>query len=165
MSTVTSSNHLRGLIGWLVLAFAAAALGGIGSASAPEFYGQLVLPDWAPPAWLFGPVWTLLYLMMGIASWLVWRAAGFSGARLALVLYLVQLALNTLWSWLFFAWQNGLLAFVEIVILWFLIVATLVTFRQISKPAALLLVPYLLWVTFATALAWNCWQMNPGLLG
>ncbi len=103
--------------------------------------------------------------MMGLASWLVWRVAGFDAARLALLLYLVQLALNTLWSWLFFAWQNGLLAFIEIIFLWLLIVATMMTFSKISKTAALLLVPYLFWVAFAAALAWNCWQLNPELLG
>ena len=122
------NNHLWGFVGWLLLAFVAAAVGGLGSVNAPDFYAQLVLPGWAPPAWLFGPVWSLLYLMMGIASWLVWRSAGFSGARIALVLYLIQLAANSLWSWLFFAWQTGMLAFVEIIILWLLIVATLVTF-------------------------------------
>lgn len=165
MSIMSSSVRLRGLIGWLALAFVAAALGGLGSVNAPDFYSQLVLPEWAPPAWLFGPVWTLLYLMMGLASWLVWRVASFDAARLALLLYLVQLALNTLWSWLFFAWQNGLLAFIEIIFLWLLILATLMTFSRISKTAALLLVPYLFWVTFAAALAWNCWQLNPELLG
>ena len=165
MPTVSSNKQLRGLIGWLMLTFVAAAAGGLGSANAPQFYGQLVLPGWAPPAWLFGPVWSLLYLMMGIAAWQVWRSAGISGARVALVLYLVQLVANSLWSWLFFAWQVGLLAFVEILILWSLIVATLITFSQVSKIAALLLVPYLLWVTFASALTWKSWQMNPGLLG
>ncbi|MBT8147087.1 MAG: tryptophan-rich sensory protein [Gammaproteobacteria bacterium] len=165
MIKASSSNNLRGLIRWLVLAFVAAAIGGLGSANAPDFYGQLTLPDWAPPAWLFGPVWSVLYLMMGIASWLVWRRGGFSRARPALVIYIVQLGLNTLWSWLFFAWQSGLLAFVEILLLWMLIVATLIAFYRISRPAALLLLPYLLWVSFAAALAWNSWQMNPVLLG
>lgn len=160
-----SSSNLRGLLGWLALAFVAAAIGGLGSANAPDFYGQLSLPDWAPPAWLFGPVWSLLYLMMGIASWLVWRVGGFKSARVALILYSIQLVVNTLWSWLFFAWQSGLLAFVEILLLWLLIVATLISFLKISRLAAALLVPYLLWVSFATALAWNSWQMNPALLG
>lgn len=165
MSTMSSNNRLWGLFGWLALAFIAAAIGGLGSANAPAFYGQLTLPVWAPPAWLFGPVWSLLYLMMGIASWLVWRSAGFRGASIALALYLIQLAVNSLWSWLFFAWQSGLFAFLEIIVLWLLIVATIVTFKSKSRFAALLLAPYLLWVTFASALSWNSWQMNPGLLG
>lgn len=150
---------------WLVLAFVAAALGGLGSASAPDFYAQLNLPDWAPPAWLFGPVWSALYLMMGVASWLVWRDGGIRKARLALSLYLLQLVINSLWSWLFFTWNLGALAFVEIVVLWFLLLATIVLFRTHNLLASLLLVPYLAWVTFATALAWNAWRMNPTLLG
>ena len=153
------------LFGWLLLAFVAAGLGGLGSASAPDFYAQLSLPGWAPPAWLFGPVWSALYLMMGIASWLVWRDGGFRKARLALSLYLLQIGINSLWSWLFFAWNLGALAFVDIVILWFLLLATIVLFRQHNLLASLLLIPYLAWVTFATALAWNTWRMNPALLG
>lgn len=157
--------QLFGLAIWLFLCFAAAALGAIASANAPEFYAQLSRPDWSPPAWLFGPVWTVLYLLMGIAAWLVWREKGFRGAPVALALFLVQLALNSLWSWLFFAWRQGALAFVEIVLLWALIVATTVAFWRIRPLAGILLVPYLVWVTFAAVLCLAIWRLNPQLLG
>jgi translocator protein len=153
-----------GLAGWLVGSFAAAAVGGVASANAAGFYQQLVRPGWAPPPWLFGPVWSVLYLMMGIAAWLVWRERGFRGARVALTLFVVQLGANALWTWLFFAWRRGALAFGEILLLWVLIAATIVAFSRVRRLAGLLLVPYLLWVTFATALTFAVWRMNPGLL-
>ncbi len=154
-----------GLIVWLLLVFAAAAVGAVASANAPEFYGELVRPTWSPPAWLFGPVWTLLYLLMGIAAWLVWRERGFRGGGIALGLFLGQLALNALWSWLFFAWQLGALSFFEIVILWLLIVATVVAFWRVRPLAGALLLPYLAWVSFAAVLNLAIWRLNPQLLG
>jgi translocator protein len=159
------SHGLLGLLGWFVLAFAAAAVGGLASASAGDFYRELVLPSWAPPGWLFGPVWTLLYALMGISAWLVWRAKAFAGARSALVLFIAQLAVNALWTWLFFMWRQGALAFAEILLLWALILGTMLLFWRVSKVAAILLVPYLAWVTFASALTLAAWRMNPGLLG
>lgn len=154
-----------GLLAWLAISFSAAAVGGFASANAAPFYQQLVRPDWAPPAWLFGPAWTLLYLLMAVAAWLVWRDRGFRGATAALTLFLVQLAANALWTWLFFAWHLGALAFVEIVILWMLILATIVAFWRVRPLAGALLLPYLAWVTFASALAWSTWRLNPGILG
>lgn len=154
-----------GLVLWLLLTFAAAALGAVASANAAGFYARLEQPAWAPPAWLFGPVWTLLYALIGIAAWLVWRAHGWRGAAGALTLFIVQLALNALWTWLFFAWHNGALAFAEIVLLWLMIVATALVFYRLHKLAALLMLPYLAWVSFATALSWAMWQRNPQLLG
>ena len=154
-----------GLAGWLLGSFAAAAVGGVASANAGGFYQQLVRPGWAPPPWLFGPVWSVLYLMMGIAAWLVWRDRGFRGARAALTLFVVQLAANALWTWLFFAWRRGALAFGEILLLWVLIAATIVAFWRVRPLAGALLLPYLLWVTFATALTFAVWRMNPALLG
>lgn len=161
---MSTRQQLIGLIAWLALCFAAAAIGGIASIQAASFYGELVRPEWAPPAAWFGPVWTMLYTLMGIAAWLVWRVKGFRAARAALSVFLVQLALNTLWSWLFFRWKLGALAFVEIVLLWLLIVATLVAFWRVRKMAGALLVPYLLWVGFATALCYSVWRLNPGAL-
>jgi benzodiazapine receptor len=154
-----------GLAGWLLGSFAAAAVGGVASANAGDFYQQLVRPGWAPPPWLFGPVWSVLYLLMGIAAWLVWRERGWRGARVALTLFVVQLAANALWTWLFFAWRRGALAFGKILLLWVLIVATLVAFWRVRRLAGLLLVPYLLWVTFASALTLAVWRLNPALLG
>jgi tryptophan-rich sensory protein len=161
----TSSSELLGLAGWLVVAFAAAAIGGVASANAGDFYTSLSRPPWAPPPWLFAPVWTLLYLLLGVAAWLVWRGRGFAGARMALTLFLIQLALNALWTWLFFAWRQGALAFVEILVLWVLILATAVAFWRIRPLAGALLLPYLLWVAFASALTWAVWQRNPSILG
>ena len=158
------SKQIAGLIGWLALAFVAAAISGIASTRAPEFYQALISPSWAPPAALFGPVWSVLYLLMGLASWLVWRE-GSKNTRGALRLYLVQLVLNSLWSWLFFAWHQGRWAFFEIVVLWVMILATVVAFWRIRPLAGVLLVPYLLWVSFATALAYTVWMLNPALLG
>lgn len=154
-----------GLAGWLVASYGAAAVGGVASARAGDFYQQLVRPAWAPPGWLFGPVWSTLYLLMGIAAWLVWRDRGFRGARGALALFAVQLAPNALWTWLFFAWRRGALAFGEILLLWVLIVATIAAFWRIRPVAGALLVPYLLWVSFAAALTWSVWRLNPGVLG
>jgi tryptophan-rich sensory protein len=143
---------------------AAAGLGGIASVSAGEFYAQLERPDWAPPAWLFAPVWTALYVAMAVAAWLVWRARARRGARRALGLYALQLGANALWPWTFFAWKRGALAFAEILVLLALVLATVGAFRRVRRSAALLLVPYLLWVAFATALTWSVWRANPGRL-
>lgn len=158
-------HQLAGLIAWLAVCFVAAAIGGIASIQAASFYAQLVRPEWAPPATWFGPVWTTLYTLIGIAAWLVWRVGGWAAARAALTLFLVQLALNALWSWLFFRWKLGSLAFAEVVVLWLLIAATLTVFWRIRKAAGALLLPYLLWVGFATALTFSVWRLNPGVLG
>lgn len=149
---------------WILTSFVAAALGGLASANAGGFYLELARPAWAPPSWLFGPVWTALYILMGTAAWLVWRKGGWRGSGTALKLFLVQLALNSLWTWLFFVWRLGALALVEIVVLWLLILLTIMAFRKVSPTAAWLLVPYLLWVGFATALTLALWLGNPLLL-
>jgi len=158
------SGQILGLIGWLVVSFAAAAAGAVATSSAGSFYEQLTRPGWAPPAVLFGPVWTVLYFLMGIAAWLVWRERGFAEAGTALTLFLVQLALNGLWSWLFFAWQRGAWALGEVLLLWVVILATLVAFWRVRPLAGMLLVPYLAWVTFATALTYALWRANPAAL-
>ncbi|PWB39387.1 MAG: sensory protein [Rhodocyclales bacterium] len=160
-----SSRQWLGLAGWLALAFAAAAIGAVASVGAKTFYAELVRPAWAPPGWLFGPVWTALYALMGVSAWLVWRERGFAGARAALALFIVQLAVNALWSWLFFAWRLGGPAFAEVLLLWCLIVATVIAFRRIKPLAAVLLLPYLAWVTFASTLTHAVWRLNPALLG
>lgn len=165
-----SARHLPlrrqalGLAGWLLVTFTAAAVGGVASANAGAFYAQLVRPEWAPPGWLFAPAWTLLYLLMGIAAWLVWRARGWAHARGALTLFLVQLAFNALWTWIFFVWQSGAWALAEIIALWLLILATLIAFARVQRWAGLLLVPYLLWVSYAAALTAAAWRLNPGVL-
>ncbi|HWU84981.1 MAG TPA: TspO/MBR family protein, partial [Rhodocyclaceae bacterium] len=154
-----------GLCGWLVVCFLAAAVGAMASVQAPAFYAQLHKPDWAPPAAAFGPVWSLLYALMGVAAWRVWRCGGFRATGTALALFLVQLAVNALWSWVFFVWHLGLPAFVHILLLWLLVAATLLLFWRISRLAGALLLPYLLWISFAAALCGSIWQLNPQLLG
>lgn len=165
MQGMSKGMQVAGLAGWLVLCFLAAAIGSVGSMEAPSFYGQLQQPAWAPPPSVFGPVWTLLYTLMAIAAWLVWRQGGFKANTLALGVFLTQLALNALWSWTFFAWQMGALSLVNIVVLLVLIVATIVLFWRVNRWAGALLVPYLLWVGFATALNFALWRLNPGILG
>jgi tryptophan-rich sensory protein len=152
------------LLGWLVLVFAFAGLGAAGSSDAPTFYAQLAKPAWAPPAWVFGPVWTVLYLLMAVAIWQVWREAAHPGRSRAVALFLVQIVANALWSWLFFAWHTGLGAMVDVVLMWGLIVATMTAFRRIRPTAAWLMAPYLAWVSFAAFLTWTVWQANPQLL-
>jgi tryptophan-rich sensory protein len=158
-------TQLIGLAGWLLISFSAAAIGGVATANAGDFYQRLEQPAWAPPESVFGPVWSILYALMGIAAWLVWRERQVKAARLALWLFVVQHVFNALWSWLFFAWHFGALSFAEIVVLWFLILATLALFWRVRSVAGLLLVPYLLWVAYAAALNFSLWQRNPGVLG
>lgn len=153
-----------GLIGWLALTFATAAIGALASVDAGAFYAELIRPSWAPPGWLFAPVWSTLYALMGVSAWLVWRRRGFDGARSALIVFIVQLAFNALWSWLFFVWRQGALAFLDTVILGCLIGAAIVSFWRISRLAALLLLPYLAWVAFASVLTWSVWRLNPAAL-
>jgi len=152
------------LLGWLAFVAAAAALGAVASRNAPAFYGQLVLPAWAPPASVFGPVWSVLYLLMAVAAWAVWRERGAAGRRTALGLFLAQLGVNALWSWLFFAWHRGALALADVLLLLGLVAATAVAFWRIRPAAGLLLLPYLAWIVFASALTWAVWQANPLLL-
>lgn len=126
-----------------------------------DWYPSLVRPSFAPPSWVFGPVWTALYLMMGLAAWFVWRKAGSSPAgRVALGLFALQLVLNGLWSVLFFGLRAPGPALIEIVVLWAAIAATLRAFWRIDAGAGWLLVPYLAWVTFATALNAGFWWLN-----
>ena len=153
-----------GLVGWLALTFVAAACGAIASLDAASFYAQLARPSWAPPSSVFGPVWSALYLLMAIAAWLVWRERGRRVRGVALGLYVVQLVVNALWSWLFFAWHRGALAFADVVLLLVLIAMTLVAFLRVRALAGVLLVPYFAWVAFATALTWAVWRANPTLL-
>lgn len=157
------------LLGWVALAAAAAAVGGFASRDAGGFYGALTKPAWAPPGWLFAPVWSALYVLMGVAAWLVWRvrpatAADRASRQRGLALFVVQLVLNALWTWLFFAWRQGAAAFGEIALLWLAVAVTTWYFGRVRRLAAWCLVPYLLWVSYATALTWAVWQRNPSQL-
>lgn len=162
----TRNQNLIGLAGWMALCFITAASGAVASANAVTFYAALVQPAWAPPGWLFGPVWTVLFTMMAFAAWLVWRApADPSARRWALALFVVQLVANALWSWLFFAWQQGGWAFAEVLVFWVLIALTCAAFWRIRPLAGALLLPYLVWVAFASYLNWVLWQANPAIPG
>ncbi len=165
MTTFSKQKQFFGLIGWLLVSFAASAIGAVASIQAQSFYTELTQPSWAPPGSVFGPVWTTLFALMGIAAWLVWREGGFRKTRTALTLFLVQLVVNALWSWLFFAWHLGAFALIDLIVLWLLIVATLVAFWRVKPLAGVLLVPYLLWVSFAGFLNYTVWQLNPQILG
>ena len=125
-----------------------------------EWYESLTKPPWNPPSIVFAPVWTILYVLMGIAAWMVWREAGFSGAKAALALFLVQLVLNALWSYLFFGMQKPMVAFFEIIVLWCMILATLFGFWRVRPMAGALLIPYLCWVGFASVLNYQLWRLN-----
>jgi tryptophan-rich sensory protein len=152
------------LIASLAIAFTAAAIGAFASINAATFYAQLIRPTWAPPAAAFGPVWSVLYTLMAIAAWLVWRQQGSKPVAAALTLFVAQLTANALWSWLFFASREGAWAFVDVLLLLALIVATMAAFRKASRAAAWLMLPYLAWVGLASALTWSVWQANPALL-
>jgi len=126
------------------------------------WYASLAKPSWNPPAAVFAPVWTVLYVLMAVAAWLTWRRAGFSGAGTALGLFIVQLGLNALWSYLFFGLHRPDLAFVDIVALWAVILIVAVLFWREDWRAGALMVPYLGWVGFASCLNFVLWRLNPG---
>jgi tryptophan-rich sensory protein len=168
MSSAHADSNPRGpswgrsalaLAGWVALCFSAASLGAFFMPG--EWYASLKKPSWNPPGWIFGPVWTALYAMMAVAAWLVWRRGGFAAQRRPLGWFLAQLALNAAWTPLFFGLHWPGVAFAEIVLLWLAIVATLAAFRPVNRAATFLLVPYLLWVTFAAALNFALWRLNP----
>jgi translocator protein len=146
-----------GLGGWILLPLLAGAFGSLFQPG--QWFAELAKPTWNPPSWVFGPVWTTLYILMGVAAWLVWRRGG-PIARGALTLFVVQLVFNAAWSWLFFGLQSPGLAFLDIILLWLLIIVTTIAFWRVRMAAGVLLLPYLAWVTFATALNFAIWRMN-----
>lgn len=156
-------GNLRNILGLMFIIFVCLCVAVIGAAltatSVTSWYTHINKPSWTPPNWLFGPVWTTLYLMMAIAAWLVWQQNKAS-REIALKLFGIQLFLNLIWSGLFFTLQNPEIAFFEITVLWLAILATLVAFLRIKLVAGLLLVPYLLWVSYATALNFAIWRLN-----
>ncbi len=154
---MTTQNAL-GLIGFVVACMAVASSGAVFKPG--DWYETLAKPWWRPPNWLFPIAWTLLYACIAVAGWLVWKTAGFAGASTALAVYGIQLLFNAAWSGLFFGMRRIDLAFAELVLLWLSIVATVALFAPISLLAAELLLPYLVWVTFAGALNLSIWQMN-----
>lgn len=151
-----------GLIVSIVVCLGVAGLGGlVTDPRVSDWYAQLAKPKWTPPDWVFGPVWTVLYICMAVSVWLIWRQGGSATAKVPMALFVAQLVLNSLWSILFFGFQQPGIAAIEIVLMWAAILATIVAFWNRSTAASLLLLPYLAWVTFAVLLNWTIWQMNP----
>jgi benzodiazapine receptor len=146
---------------FLICTFAVAALGSIfTSSSVDTWYGQLRKPAFNPPSWIFAPVWTLLYLMMALSAWLVWRNAGWTAGRTALTLFFVQLCLNGLWSAFFFKLRRTGIAMLEIAVLIAAVVFTAISFLPFSKIAFWFLVPYAAWLGFASVLNFEIWRLN-----
>ena len=146
---------------FVVACLAVSAVGGaVTAASVGDWYADLDKPAFNPPDWVFAPVWTVLYLMMAVAGWRVWRRAGFRDARIALALFAAQLALNLAWSLLFFGWRRIDLALVDIVALLAVIISTTVAFWRIDRLAGLLFVPYAVWVAYAVLLNVSLWVLN-----
>jgi benzodiazapine receptor len=143
------------LLGFIVLTFLAPVAGAFTPPGA--WYQTLNKPSWNPPPWIFGPVWTLLYLGMAVAAWLVWKRGG---QGQALRLYVVQLALNAAWTPVFFGAHQLGAAFIVIVCMWIAIFLTQRAFQAVSRPAGLLFVPYLAWVSFASVLNFTLWRLN-----
>jgi benzodiazapine receptor len=150
------------LAGFIALCLGVGAAGGwITARSVAEWYPTLVKPSWTPPDSLFGPVWTALYILMAFAAWLVWRKdPRFAGVRVALILFFVQLALNFLWSFLFFGMRAPGLALIDIAVLLLVLALTVWAFFQQSRWAGIIMLPYLAWVGFATALNFEIWRLN-----
>ncbi|MFJ6483544.1 MULTISPECIES: TspO/MBR family protein [unclassified Streptomyces] len=151
----------RALAAFLVATYGVAFAGALASADAGEVYRSLERPPWAPPAWVFGPVWTVLYATIAIAGWLVWRCPDRPGVRRALTWWSAQLLLNLLWTPLFFGARRYGFALADIVLLLAAIGVTAALFRPLHRTAAALLLPYLLWVAYATALSAAIWHLNP----
>lgn len=125
-----------------------------------DWYRELARPSWTPPNWIFPVVWTALYIIMGIAAWLVWKQYGFSGASAALILFLFQLLLNGLWSWLFFGRHMIGVALIDLILLGIVILTTTILFWMRQPVAGILMVPYLTWVAFAGVLNYVIWRLN-----
>jgi tryptophan-rich sensory protein len=156
----TTARQVVALAVIVLIVMLAAGLGGLFTGrSVSTWYRTLSRPDWTPPDRLFGPVWTVLYLAMAVAAWMVWRR-GTPATTAAMAAFAVQLALNAAWSGLFFGLRSPAAGMADIVLLWLAIVATIALFLRVSIPAGLIMLPYLAWVTFAAALNFAIWRMN-----
>jgi benzodiazapine receptor len=152
------------MIGGIIFILIAQAAGFIGSAftmpAIPAWYDTLIKPGFTPPSYVFAPVWAILYILMGIAAYRVWEVRQSRGARPALILYAVQLVLNVVWSYAFFGLHNILAGLGVIILLWLFVFATTVVFYRVDTPAGWLLVPYIVWVSFAAGLNYILWMLN-----
>ena len=137
------------------------AAGWVGSRFLPgEWYTSLNKTSWTPPNSVFGPVWTALYIMMGISAWIVWKNRHYKKAKVSLFLFVFQLILNSLWTYIFFGLHRPGVAFLEISALWFVLLATLIGFWRVKNVAGVLMLPYILWVSFAALLSFAIWRLN-----
>lgn len=154
-------RQIIGLIVWLIVCLGAGAVASVFTAPAiPGWYAGLHKPSFSPPNWVFAPVWTLLYIMMAAAAWLVWRRTGWGGAAAPLTLFVLQLVLNLAWSLIFFGLRQPGAAFADIVALSCALLATMIAFWRVTPAAGALLIPYLAWVSFASALNFAVWRLN-----
>ena len=157
----TRAKQAIGLIVFIAVCLGAGGLGAIATTQEIDgWYKTIAKPAWNPPDYVFGPVWTTLFIMMAIAGWLVWKPAGFKPVIVPLSLFGIQLILNVAWSWVFFGLHQTGWAVIEILVLWAVILATMVTFFRSSKVAGWLMVPYLAWVSFASVLNVAIWRLN-----
>lgn len=157
----SKQNFSYSIIISIIIAEGAGIIGSVFTVSGlKDWYLTLVKPSWNPPSWVFGPVWTILYALMGIAAAMVWQQKDAPGAKLALQIYGVHLVFNVLWSILFFGLKNPGLAFAEIIMLLALIIITTVLFWKISPWAGALMLPYIAWVSFAAYLNYTIWRLN-----
>jgi tryptophan-rich sensory protein len=155
---ISKTRQTISLVGWLAFCFEASATALI--ISTDEWYAGLHKPFWNPPSWLFGPVWTLLYVLMAVAAWMVWREGGWKAQWRVLSVFILQWLLNTLWTPLFFGMHRDGLALIDILLLWLILAATMTLFWRVKVTAGWLLLPYLMWVTFAAFLNYSIWRMN-----
>lgn len=163
MSADRESLRWAKLLPYLAGVVATGAIGATASLRAPEFYVSLARPAFAPPPWVFGPAWTILYVLMAVSAWVV-SSADAPGRRQTLLLWWIQLPVNAAWTWLFFTWHSGVAAFADIALLLVLVLILAVMSWRIRPSAGAMLVPYLVWVGFATALTVAVWRLNPGAL-
>ncbi|GAB3128581.1 tryptophan-rich sensory protein [Tsukamurella serpentis] len=158
-SPVRSSKQIVTLLVSLATVAIVAIIGGSSSANAASEYALLDQPDWAPPSWIFGPMWAALYTMMAVSAWLVWQTKR-GGRVLAIAIYGLQLVVNCIWSPLFFGAQLRGWALADIVLLDVLVATTIILFVRVHRAAAMIMIPYLAWILFATALNYTVWSMN-----
>lgn len=157
-------SKILSLILSLCICYLTSFIGAVASIKAPVFYNELNKPSWSPPATVFGPVWGILYTLMAISLWLIYTRRPIKNSKTIYAVFLTQLVLNALWSWFFFSWKLGLFSFLEILTLLIFIAYTIHLFLEINKLAGILLIPYFLWVSFASVLTYHLWQLNPALL-